>query len=113
MHPFYRLSVLVLLVPALTFAGQVKTKAHATALVISAIHKFRLATVRDDCAVIDVIETRPYFEFIVRERHTSECGGTKETGPRLFNVRVSKRDGQLTSDVYDGVSYRPVDHTPK
>jgi len=113
MNPFHRLSVLLLLVPSLAFAGQVKTKEEATALAISAIHKFRLATVRDDCGVIAAIERRSYFEFTVRERHTPECGGTKETGPRLFKVRVRKRDGQLTSDVYDGVSYRPVDHTPK
>jgi hypothetical protein len=47
---------------------------------------------------------------VVHERHTAACGGTPETGPRLFNVRVRKRDGQLTSDVYDGVSFQPVDH---
>jgi hypothetical protein len=43
------------------------------------------------------------------EGHTQGCGGTKETAPRLFSVRVRKRDGRLTSDAYDGVNYKPVD----
>lgn len=42
--------------------------------------------------VIDVIEKPSYFELVVHERHTPACGGTPETGPRLFNVRVRKRD---------------------
>ena len=66
----------------------------------------------DECGLIDVIEKPSYFEILVRERHTQACGGSPETGPRLFSVRVRKQDGQLTSDVYDGISYMPLDHPP-
>lgn len=67
---------------------------------------------KDECGSIVAIEKSSCFEIIVRERHTQDCGGTPETGPRLFNVRVRKQDGRLTSDVYDGATYQLVDHKP-
>lgn len=103
----------VLLVPTQAFSAQVTSEEEATKLAINAIHKYRLSTAQGDCGAIDMVEKPSYFEFVVRERHIPKCGGTRETGPRLFNMRVRKRDGQLTSDVYDGISYRPVDHTLK
>ena len=112
MKPFHCLPVLVFLVSTSAFSGQVRTKEEATKLATDAIHKFRLTTLKDECGSIVVNEKRSYFEIVVRERHTKDCGGTSETGPRLFNVRVRKQDGRLTSDVYDGTYYKPVDRKP-
>jgi hypothetical protein len=110
MKPFHYLSSLLFLASASAFSGQVKTEDEAIKLATDAIHKFHLTTLKDECGFVDVIEKPSYFEIVVRERHMQSCGGTPETGPRLFNVRVRKRDGRLTSDVYDGTSYKPVDH---
>lgn len=112
MKPFHSLAALLFLVSSLAFSGQIKTKDEAIKLAIDAIHKYHLTTLSDECGLADAIETPSYFEIIVRERHTKNCGGTPETGPRLFNVRVRKHDGQLTSDVYDGTNYKLVDHQP-
>ena len=101
---------ILLLASALAFAGQIKTKDEAIKLAIDAIHKYNLTTLSDECGLADVIAKPSYFEIVVRERHTKNCGGTPETEPRLFNVRVRKHDGQLTSDVYDGINYKLVDH---
>jgi hypothetical protein len=94
------------------FSGQIQTEDAAIKLASEAIHKFHLTTLKDECGLLDVNEKPAYFEIMVRERHTQNCGGSPETGPRLFTVRVRKRDGRLTSDVYDGTSYKPVDHEP-
>lgn len=107
------LAILLVLVCASAFSGPVKTVEQATTLAIGAIRKFQLTALRADCGVIDAVERETFYEFIVRERHLQNCGGTSETGPRLFSVRVRKRDGRLTSDVYDGVSFQPVDHKPQ
>jgi hypothetical protein len=112
MKPRHYFSALLFLASASAIAGPIKTKDDAIKLAIGAIHKFHLTTLKDECGLIDVFERPSYFEIIVRERHTQNCGGTPETGPRLFNVRVRKQDGRLTSDVYDGTNYRPVDHKP-
>jgi len=110
MRRFHYLLTLSILASASAFSAQVKTEDEAIRLAINAIHKFHLTALSDECGLIDVIEKPSYFELVVHERHTPACGGTPETGPRLFNVRVRKRDGQLTSDVYDGVTFQPVDH---
>jgi hypothetical protein len=112
MKPFHYLQALLFLASTSAFAGQIKTKDEAIKLATDAIHKFHLTTIKDECGVIDVIEKPSYFELVVRERHTQNCGGMPETGPRLFNVRIRKQDGRLTSDVYDGTSYKPIDHKP-
>lgn len=112
MKPFHCFSALVFFVSAVAFAEQVRSADEAIRLAAAAIHKFALTTVVDECGSIVAIEKPSYFEIIVRERHTQNCGGTPETGPRLFSVRVRKRDGRLTSDVYDGTSYKLVDHKP-
>jgi hypothetical protein len=101
------------LVAASAFSGEVKTEDEAIKLATDAIHKFQLTTLKDECGLIDVIEKPSHFEIVVHERHTQSCGGSSETAPRLFSVRVRKRDGRLTSDVYDGTNYRPVDHKPR
>ncbi|MES2163521.1 MAG: hypothetical protein V4476_20380 [Pseudomonadota bacterium] len=110
MKPIHCLPALLFLASTLAFSGQIKSKDEAIKLAIDAIHKYHLTTLNDECGVADVIEKPSYFEIIVRELHTKNCGGTPETGPRLFNVRVRKNDGQLTSDVYDGTNYKLVDH---
>jgi hypothetical protein len=103
---------LLLLVATSAFSGEVKTEDEALKLSTDAIHKFHLTTLKDECGIAEVIEKATYFEIVVRERHGPGCGGSEETGPRLFNVRVRKRDGRLTSDVYDGTHFEPVDHEP-
>ena len=110
MKPIHYLASLFFLVSTSAFCEQVKTEDKAIKLATDAMHKFRLTTLKDECGLVDVIEKPSYFEVVVRERHTQDCGGSSETGPRLFSMRVRKRDGQLTSDVYDGTSYKPVDH---
>jgi hypothetical protein len=110
MRRFHYLFALSVLASASAFSAQVKNEDEAIRLAIDAIHKFHLTALSDECGLIDVIEKPSYFELVVHERHTPACGGTPETGPRLFNVRVRKRDGQLTSDVYDGVTFQLVDH---
>jgi hypothetical protein len=112
MRRFHYLFALSVLASASAFSAPVKTQDEAIRLTVDAIHKFHLTALSDDCGLIDVIEKPSYFELVVHERHTPACGGTPETGPRLFNVLVRKRDGQLTSDVYDGVTFRPVDRQP-
>lgn len=110
MRPFHCLSALLLLASTTAFSGPITTEDEAIKLATDAIHKFQLTTLRDECGLVDVTERPSYFEIVVRERHTQNCGGTPETGPRLFSVRVRKHDGRLTSDVYDGTTYKPVDH---
>lgn len=96
------------LVSVMACAGPVTTEAQATKLALDAIHKYHLTTLRDECGVADVSEHKAYFDVDVREVHSPACGGAPETEPRLFTVRVRKRDGGLTSDVYDGATYQPV-----
>lgn len=114
MKPFHCLASFLFLASASVsaFCGQVKTEDEALKLATYAIHRFHLTTLKDECGAADVNEKPAYFEIVVRERHTQDCGGSLETGPRLFTVRVRKRDGQLTSDVYDGTSYKLLDHRP-
>jgi hypothetical protein len=113
MKSFHHFPALLILVSTSAFAGQVKTEDEAIKLATEAIHKFHLTTLRDECGLADVNDKSSYFEIVVRERHTPSCGGAPDTGPRLFTVRVRKRDGQLTSDVYDGTTFQRVNHEPR
>jgi hypothetical protein len=110
MKPLHCLAALLFLGSTSVFSAQIRTRDEAIKLATAAIHKFHLTTIKDECGLIEVVERSSYFEIAVRERHTRNCGGTPETGPRLFNVRVRKQDGRLTSDVYDGTNYRLLDH---
>jgi hypothetical protein len=110
MRPFRCLTGLLFLASTFAIAGPVKTDDEAIKVATDAIHKFHLTTLKDECGLLAVNEKPSFFEVVVRERHTPNCGGSQETGPRLFTVRVRKRDGRLTSDVYDGTSYKLVDH---
>lgn len=112
MKPIHCLPALVFFVSTVAFSGQVRTTEAAIKLAANAIHKFHLTTLKDECGSIVATEKSSYVEITVRERHTQHCGGTPETGPRLFNVRVRKQDGRMTSDVYDGTSYKLIDHKP-
>jgi hypothetical protein len=94
--------------PVSASAAPVTSESEATTLALTAIHKYHLTTLKDECGVADVTEHKSFFDIDVRERHTPACGGDPETKPRLFTIRVRKRDGRLTSDVYDGVTYQPV-----
>jgi hypothetical protein len=112
MKALFYLPALLIPVSISAYAGQVKTEHEAIKLATDAIHKFHLTTLRDECGLVDVDDKSSYFAIVVRERHTPSCGGSLDTGPRLFTVRVRKRDGRLTSDVYDGTTYKLVDHEP-
>jgi hypothetical protein len=89
-----------------------KSETDAIRLVADAIRTFALTTLKDECLLMESNEKPGYFQVEVREHHTRACGGNPETEPRLFGVRVMKHDGRLTSDVYDGVRYQPVDRQP-
>jgi hypothetical protein len=104
---------LLLLLSAAAIARPAITEGEAIRRVVGAVHRFELTTLRDGCWEMDVTEQAARFELTVRERHTPACGGDPATGPRLFTVFVSKRDGRMTSDVYDGVSYRPLNRRLK
>lgn len=106
------LTVILLLTSAPADASRINSKDEARKLAITAIHKYHLTALKDECGLVDVTEHPSYFEIVVREHHTQNCGGLPETGPRLFNVRVRKHDGQLTSDVYDGINYKLANHKP-
>lgn len=111
MKPFHSLFALLFLVSTSALSAPVRTEDDAIRRATDAIHKFHLTTLKGECGVVDVIEKPRYFEIVVRERHSETCGGAQETAPRLFNVRVRKRDGRLTSDVYDRINYKQVDRT--
>ena len=104
-----------LLAPALWFAsactmaaGPVKSEDQAIQLVVAAVHRFELTTLSDECWLMGVTEQPARFDFAIKERHTPTCGGDPATQPRLFTVRVRKRDGQMTGDVYGGTVFRPL-----
>ena len=105
--------LLSFLASALAFATPVKSENDAIKLVVDAIHKFHLMTLKDECSVLNIFDKSSYFDVVVRERHGDGCDVSPETAPRLFSVRVRKHDGRLTSDVYDGVRYRLVNHKPR
>lgn len=93
-------------------SNQITSRDSALKLAIEAVHKFHLTTLKDECGSIAVIERAAFFEIVVREVHSRHCGGSVETAPRLFSLRVMKADGQVTSDVYDGTSFQPVNRSP-
>jgi hypothetical protein len=102
--------VLALLLAGPALGAPVKTEAEAAKLAGQAVLRYYLTSLREECFVLDVEELKTYFDVGVRERHNAECGGNPEIAPKLFNVRVRKKDGRLTSDVYDGVTYKLMDH---
>jgi len=110
MRTLHCIAAIFFLTSSPAWSEPVTSENTAIRLATNAIHKFHLTTLKDECGLLDVVDKPSYFDIVVRERHTEGCGGSAETGPRLFSVRVRKRDGRLTSDAYDGVSYKPVDH---
>lgn len=113
MKPFHCLVALCLLVSTSAISGPVRTDDEAIKLAIDAVHKYQLTKLDDDCVLVAAAEKPSYFDVTLRERHTPSCGGGPETGLRMFNVRVRKRDGKLSSDVYDGTTFKPVDRKLK
>lgn len=106
----YMLLGLLLFISVPSFAGQVKTEDDAIKLTIQAIHKYQLTSLKDECFSTEVDDMKSYFDVTVREVHNKVCGGEPEVEPRMFNVRVRKRDGRMTSDVYDAVTYQRLTH---
>jgi hypothetical protein len=113
MKRIYFLFTVLLLICSSAFSSPVKTEGDAIKMAIAAIHHFHLTTLKDECGSVGVSEESTFFQVELRERHTKACGGDPETSPRLFSIRVRKRDGRLTSDVYDGTNYRALDHSLK
>lgn len=93
-----------------SFAARVNTEEDAIKLTLQAIHKYQLTTLKDECFSTQVDDMKFYFDITVREVHNPACGGAPEVEPRMFNVRVRKRDGRLSSDAYDAVTYQRIDH---
>lgn len=92
------------------YAGGVSSEEAAAAIAGAAIDRYKLSTLSDDCVSLRAVEHHTRFDVDVHERHTPACGGDAETAPRLFTIRVRKIDGALTSDVYDHVDFKPLDH---
>jgi len=113
MKPNYFIAALCFLLSTSAFSAQVTSDTEATRLAIDAMHEYKLTTLNDDCVLVAAAEKPAYFEITMRELHSKSCGGDPETGPRLFNIRVRKRDGRLTSDAYDGTTYQRVNRKPK
>ena len=113
MRPFRFVAAILLLTSfsASASSGRVRSEDEAIKITQDAIHRLHLTPLADQCRTIEVTENRYHYEVVVRELHTPACGGDPDTGPRMFNVRVRKRDRQLTSDAYDGVRYRLLDHS--
>lgn len=90
-------------------AQPVHSKTDAILSTAAAVHRFELTSNTDECLRFNVTEKPTRYDIEVREHHGAGCGGSAATEPRLFTVRVRKQDGQLTSDAYDGVAFKPVD----
>ena len=93
-------------------AAPVQTPREAVQRAAAAIDRHQLTSLRLACLSLIASDAKGFFDVDVRERHTPACGGDPLTGPRLFTVRIRKRDGRMTSDVCDGVYYRPLKHKP-
>ena len=49
-----------------------------------------------DCITYDTEETaNSYFQFALREKHDSKCGGDPETSPVIDRYRVHRRSGKI------------------
>jgi hypothetical protein len=103
--------LLALATTATACAAGVKTEADAARLAGQAVLHYKLTSLKEECFKLDLSQTKAYYYVGVREVHNAECGGASEIEPKLFTMRVRKRDGQITSDVYDGVTFRLVDHS--
>lgn len=89
---------------------QVPVPQAAKALATAAIHRLRLTSLPDHCLRLEVDDEGTRFVITVHERHEPPCAGDPEIEPRLFSILVRKRDGRMSSDVYDATDYRPLDH---
>jgi hypothetical protein len=73
-----------------------------TVLAVSrAIRKNKLVDKPDQCLAyqFDAESSKDYFVVEVRENHRhTECGGDPQTSPRLFTVRVSRTNGEMSTD---------------
>jgi hypothetical protein len=49
-----------------------------------------------DCVIYSTEEkTAAYFQFVLRENHTAECGGDPETSPVVDRYRVYRASGKI------------------
>ena len=79
----------------------VKSADEATLAVSNAIRSKRLTTLPAECLQYSVEPLSPE-EYVVevRENHRRpECNGDHATSPHLFDVRVDRRSGKLTTNV--------------
>jgi hypothetical protein len=106
-------AALLLLASSPAFSAQVETEDAAIKLALTAVHRYQLTPLTDESILLEVTESPTEFDVLMRERHSQRCGGDPETGPRLFNILVRKRDGRLSSDAYDMTTYQRVDRKPK
>jgi len=86
--------------PIIVAPRQVRSADEATILVSSAIRSNKLTTLPDECIQYSVTSTdAAQFVVEVRENHRRrECSGDPETAPRLFDVRVDRNTGAMTTN---------------
>ena len=78
---------------------QVSGADEATLLVSAAIRSNRLTTLPDECLQYSVSTSEAEFVVEVRENHRRpECKGDPQTTPRLFDVRVDRNTGAMTTN---------------
>jgi hypothetical protein len=78
---------------------QVTDADEATLLASAAIRSNRLTTLPDECLQYSVSTSEGEFVVEVRENHRRpECKGDPETAPRLFDVRVHRDTGAMTTN---------------
>jgi len=79
---------------------QVSSADEATLLVSAAIRRSGLTALSDECLQY-LVSTPKAGEFVVevRENHRRpECHGDPQTAPRLFDVRVDRNSGAMTTN---------------
>jgi hypothetical protein len=73
--------------------------AQSEAMVLQAIVRNKLTGRSADCLKLERgMEDAKTFDIVVREKHDSHCGGDPDTEPRLFTVRIDRKNYSLSTD---------------
>lgn len=72
------------------------------------VTEYRLTTDKTECLFFDTFDLGKSFEVRVRENHSPECGGSTNTSPALFFMRIRKSDGHAVTNAYDGEHFLPL-----
>lgn len=63
--------------------------------------QYHLTTIKTECLYFDTKDEGKDYLVQVREKHSLECGGTPETSPTSFFMRLRKSDGHATTTAYN------------